>query len=192
MPAFGWSVGDIIAVVGTIHELSKGFREVSGAEDHFWLSGAWLESFGHDLQRVQEFMSENPTAACIPGLQEKLLLIKSAYVEFELYMEKYDLFMPQPQGANNYSLRTPWRQVKKATQTMKWTWKELNGHVDALRTAVSIPLAEMNLILLLDLWYALISNASELFLTIKEALISRNSMNDASRCPKSRIYRSSR
>jgi hypothetical protein len=152
LPAFGWSTGDLLETIKIIYELSKGFREIGGAEDQFQLSSAWLECFGHDLTRVKEFIEQNPEASCNPGLQEKLLLIRSSYTKFTEYINKYNMFLPAPATPHHQHWKSGMRALKKASQTMKWAWKELDNRVEELRQLVSIPLAEMNLVLLLHIW----------------------------------------
>ena len=148
----GWAIGDIIAVTKTLYDLSKGFRSASGAQADFSRTAAWLESFGHDLQRVYEFKSRNPQAACTPGLDEKLLLIRSQYEKFERYLEEFGLFKPQQSAPQGSSRRKAWQQARKAASMLKWTWEKMEGHVENLRLQVSMPLAEMNLILVLEVW----------------------------------------
>lgn len=148
---FGWAVGDVRAAIQTIHELVRLFRGAHGAQEHFTANAAWLQSFAHDLQRVHDFMSKTPNATCLDGLQEKLLLIDSGYTQFELYLEKFNVFLPQPIPVNGACRKRHWRAIKLAQQSFRWSWKELNRKVDDLKLAVSMPLAEMSLILLLSL-----------------------------------------
>lgn len=175
---FGWSTGDLLQAIRTIYEISKGFREIGGAETHFQLSAAWLESFGHDLEQVRRFIEMNPEATCNPGLQEKMLLIRSSYTDFVQYLDNYDTFLPTSASLPQFHWRNGIRSAKKASQTVKWTWNELNRRVDDLRKSVTLPLAEMNLVLLLHMEYVL----SYLKLTTADRDYRDNLRNLSNRC----------
>ena len=141
VPLFGWSAGDIVVSVQILYRIAEAFRDAGGAKDQYAENAAWLDSFAHDLERVRDYISENPTAKYSKDVKQQIANIDPKYVEFERYLQKYDAALASTSSVG---------AIKRTAQKARWAVKQLKGHVDGLKVAVSGPLMSINLLLTLQ------------------------------------------
>ena len=141
VPLFGWSAGDIVVSIQIIYRIGKAFGEVGGAKEQYAETAAWLDNFARDLERILEHVTDNPTAKYTENIKQQITDIDRHYVHFEKYVRKQDAALSSTSSID---------AVKRAFAKVRWAVKELKGHVDSLKTAVSGPLMSINLLLSLQ------------------------------------------
>src|SRR2546421_5501885 len=130
-PLFGWSAGDIVVSIQIIYRIGKAFGEVGGAKEQYAETATWLDNFAGDLERIVEHVTDNPTAKYTENIKQQIANIDRHYAHFEKYVRKQDAALSSTSSIN---------AVKQAFVKVRWAVKELKGHVDSLKTAVSGPL----------------------------------------------------
>jgi anaerobic ribonucleoside-triphosphate reductase len=141
VPLFGWSAGDIVTPIKILSTIAGAFKEATGAKSQFAEASTWLESFASDLERMNEYTTENPDAKYTKNIIEQVASIHSHYAEFEMYLQKFDNGLSSTRDASVITV-----VVKK----IKWTFKELKGKVDSLKFAVTGPILSINMLLMLQ------------------------------------------
>lgn len=141
VPLFGWSAGDIIVSIQIIYRIGEAFREAGGAKEQYAETAEWLDSFAHNLERIGEYVADNPTSKYTENIKQQITNIDPHYVLFEKYVRKQDAALSSTSNIN---------AVKRAFVKVRWAIKELKGHVDGLKAAISGPLMSINLLLSLQ------------------------------------------
>ena len=141
-PLFGWSAGDVIIAIHILHEVSEAFRDAGGAQEQYAETATWLSSFATLLERLQAHTGDKSNSKYSIDIQKWVVNIGPQYFAFERYLQKYDSAL---------SSRSDISRVKTAFRQVKWALKELKGHVDHLKVAVSTPLESINLLLNLQI-----------------------------------------
>ncbi|KAE8450474.1 hypothetical protein EG329_006204 [Mollisiaceae sp. DMI_Dod_QoI] len=146
VPLFGWSAGDLVTSIKILCAIARAFKEASGAKSQYTETASWLESFASDLERIKEYITENPDARYTKNIVEQVARIDKHYAEFETYLQNYDKGLSSSAETNSITAT-----IKK----VKWTLKELKGKIDSLKFAVNGPLVSLNLLLALQFRYDL-------------------------------------
>jgi hypothetical protein len=141
VPLFGWSAGDLVTSIKILHSIAGAFKEASGASSQYKETASWLESFASDLERMKEYITENPDARYTKNIVEQVGRIDRYYGEFETYLQKYDKGLSSTAGSN---------AITATTKKVKWALQELKGKVDSLKFAVTGPIVSLNLLLALQ------------------------------------------
>jgi hypothetical protein len=141
VPLFSWSAGDIVTSIRIICAISGAFKDATGAKSQHAETSTWLDSFASDLERMKEYIIENPDAKYTPNIIEHVSRINTHYQEFEKYLQKYDKGLSSTATANT---------IMAISKKVKWTLKELKGKVDSLKLGVTGPILSINLLLALQ------------------------------------------
>jgi hypothetical protein len=141
VPLFGWSAGDLVTSIKILYSVASAFKDASGASSQYKETASWLESFASDLERMREYITENPDARYTKNIVEQVGRIDKYYGEFETYLQKYDKGLSSSKGSN---------VVVGAGKKVKWALQELKGKVDSLKFAVTGPIVSLNLLLALQ------------------------------------------
>jgi hypothetical protein len=86
VPLFGWSAGDVVTSIQILCAIAGAFKEASGAKSQYRETASWLESFASDLERMKEYITENPDARYTSNMVEQVARIDQHYAEFETYL----------------------------------------------------------------------------------------------------------
>lgn len=140
-PLFGWSAGDIVVSIKILSQVADAFSESGGAKDQYAETSTWLRSFAEDLERVKEYVDENPTGKYTENIRQQVSNIGPHYNQFEKYLQRFE---PALSSKSTVSI------VRKAVKKVRWAVKELKGHVESLKVAVSGPLTSISLLICLQ------------------------------------------
>ena len=120
VPLFGWSAGDVVRSIQILCAVACAFKEATGAKSQYADTATWLESFASDLERMKEYITENPEARYTKNIVEQVGRVDKHYALFEAYLQKFDNGLSSTADANTITT-----SIKK----VKWTLKELQGKV---------------------------------------------------------------
>jgi hypothetical protein len=70
VPLFGWSAGDIVVSIKIVSQIADAFSESGGAKEQYAETSTWLRSFAEDLERVKEYVDDNPTAKYTENIRQ--------------------------------------------------------------------------------------------------------------------------
>lgn len=141
VPFFGWSAGDIVLTVQILTQIASAFRKAGGAKDSYAETHLWLTSFSRVLERVRIYANTTPAGTHRNDILAQIAIIDPRYKIFEDYLSKYD------KSLSSQSSRSA---IKAAFRTIRWSIKELKGHVDSLKHKSSDSVTQLVLLLVLE------------------------------------------
>ncbi|QSZ36959.1 hypothetical protein DSL72_009050 [Monilinia vaccinii-corymbosi] len=76
MPAFGWSVGDLVSAMSVVAKVSKALKDVDGAVDYYRETISFLESPNITLNILHGLYEANVEPNVLLAVQSQLELIQ--------------------------------------------------------------------------------------------------------------------
>jgi hypothetical protein len=146
VPPFGWSAGDVVLPIKLLYRVSKAFRDAEGAQKQYAEVSAWIESFAGVLDWIRDFIADSPRSACVAGILKILENIDLAYAKFENYLNKYQVF----HESLSSNLAHDFDSTRRNARTIIWALREMNGRVDTLKASVTGLLADVNILMLVQ------------------------------------------
>jgi hypothetical protein len=123
-PAFGFSVGDVIAGTKFLIEVYGAFREAEGAVSKYAAEVAFLTSLTGTLERLETYISGVHPDNDTDDLVSVLKTVKDPLSDFDTFLKNYKTSLG----------KTPTKLLlAKASKTIGFTVKGLGGKVEKLR-----------------------------------------------------------
>lgn len=107
------------------------FKATGGASEKYQQSVDFLKSLETTLTQVKQYIEVHPTDKYAAELGEQLQRLPKPWGKLESFIKKYG----EPLAEKSKKLR-----LRKIPKIIKYTLKDLNGEVQDLKLAISIPL----------------------------------------------------
>jgi uncharacterized protein YeaO (DUF488 family) len=136
-PAFGYSIGDCIALGRLVIDIREAFKEAGGASTKYASETLFLRAFQNTLKRLEEYAAPatDDGRLHIQDITELQKLIAEPLKEFDSFLGKYRESLAQ----NNTKSK-----LKKVWKTISFTLKNLSEKVEKLRVRIEQPLHAIN------------------------------------------------
>ena len=152
LPAFGWSVSDIAGAIRVTVKLCKAFK--GGAGEKYQECFNFLESFKTTFEHLTRYAEEEATDRYAATISNQAKQLEQPWRRFETFVAEYEASLGKDVRKNRFI---------KSPKVAAWTWKEMSGEIQKLKTSVIQPLEIINTVLSLQTMCVNLRTASQLF-----------------------------
>lgn len=92
VPAFGWSVGDIVVATRTVVKICEAFKKCGGAVDKFNSATSFLQSFETTLHRLESLEAESQANADPSDFKQQVEVVRNAWTNFSKFWKRFEAY----------------------------------------------------------------------------------------------------
>lgn len=140
-PAFGFSVGDFVAVTKLLITLFDSFNESGGASTKYASEKAFLTSLTSTVLRLSHHVQSTPHDDIAKEILGLLQVITEPLKVFRAFLDKHASALETMSTASSFT---------KTRLTISFTMKEISGNVEKLRRQIEQPIHAINSLLALQ------------------------------------------
>lgn len=141
-PAFGFSVGDIIAGVKLLTQVISAFKETGGAKTAYGAELSFVTGLKATFEQLKKFVDRDPNGELPRDINKLLETISKPWQDFKDFLQDYEASLGE---ASTQS------KLRKTPRTVQYTIKVISGKIDKLRQQISQPLQAINALLALQI-----------------------------------------
>jgi hypothetical protein len=140
-PAFGFSVGDIIAGVKLLTEIINAFKETGGAKSKYGAELFFVTGLKATFEQLKKFVDNNRDGELPQDLDRVLETIAKPWQEFKEFLQDFE------DSLGESSTRS---KLRRTPRMIQYTIKSVSGKIEKLKQQISQPLQVLNALLALQ------------------------------------------
>jgi hypothetical protein len=158
----GWASSDILLAIKVVRKASKALSGSGDSVDAYAEAQAFFESFENIPSRINSFATDHATSVDAGDIGKHLYTILKPWQPFESYLAGFEGSLAHKSSLSLTSSplqdRVVNSRISKLTRSrakIRWAFKNLDGEVQELKTAIAQPLSAIQTLLLLHLVFVI-------------------------------------